>query len=147
MSSPTSTYLVHPLRERKGDISLLSNYFLDLLSNEQSQGKIYLSEDAICKLQAYYFSGNVRELENILQKTLALAEGNPTHAEDLSSLNPQIENKVPVATLEARQKGTQEKLEQGEDFSLEKHLEGIEKALEEIRWNKTASAKKTGNEF
>ena len=112
---------------------MLSNYFLELLSNEQSQGKIYLSEDAIFKLLAYYFPGNIRELENILQKALALAEGNPIHAEDLSSLNPQIENKVPVATLKAGQKGTQEKLEQGEDFSLEKHLEGIEKALEETR--------------
>ena len=143
---------VPPLRERKGDIPLLANYFLELLDNEQSQGKISLSEDAINKLQAYDFPGNIRELENILQRALALAEGNLIHAEDLPPLNPQIENKVPAATLEAGQIETQEKLEQGEDFSLEKHLEGIEKAaiekaLEETRWNKTAAAKKLGMSF
>jgi two-component system, NtrC family, response regulator PilR len=138
---------VPSLRERKDDIPLLANHFLDVLANEHSKEKVSLNEEAISKLQAYDFPGNVRELENILQRSLALAEGNIIRAEDLPPLKPQIINESPSATLEA-----QEKIASGEEFSLEKHLEeiekaAIEKALEETRWNKTAAAKKLGMSF
>ena len=83
---------VPALRERKGDISLLANHFLDLLANEHGQEKVSLNEEAISKLQAYDFPGNVRELENILQRSLALAEGNLIRAEDLPPLKSQIIN-------------------------------------------------------
>ena len=138
---------VPALRERKGDIPLLANHFLELLANEQTQGKVTLNEEAINKLQAYDFPGNVRELENILQRSLALAEDNLIRAEDLPPLTPQIIDESPSATIEA-----QELIASGGEFSLEKHLEkiekaAIEKALEETRWNKTAAAKKLGMSF
>ncbi len=64
------------LRDRKEDIPLLAKHFLEKYANRYGQKKLSLSPGALKKLEEYAFPGNVRELENILEKTVILTEQN-----------------------------------------------------------------------
>ncbi len=124
---------VPSLRERKSDIPILTQNILDRLAADHQQESVNISNTAMSKLKHYDFPGNIRELENLLQRAYALAEGNEIDEIDLP-INPKPRE-----------------LPSGE-FSLEQHLEEIERkaiqnALEQSRWNKTAAAKKIGMSF
>ena len=131
---------VPPLRSRASDIPQLAAHFLQVLSGE-SVIPPTLSKSAETALKQYDFPGNVRELENILERVLALYEGVAIEVEDLD---------IPVS------KGI-EAIPSAPEFrptvvSLENYLEEIEKktisrALENSRWNKTATAKQLGLSF
>lgn len=69
-----------PLRERREDISKLAEHILAKLDPD---GRARLSDGAIDALQGYAFPGNIRELENILERALALCEGDIIAADDL----------------------------------------------------------------
>jgi two-component system response regulator HydG len=74
-----------PLRERKDDIYPLSEYFLkkfSLMNNSHVKG---FSKDAILKLESYYWRGNVRELENAIERAVVLATTDSIEAEDLAT--------------------------------------------------------------
>ncbi|MEL7401478.1 MAG: helix-turn-helix domain-containing protein, partial [Pseudomonadota bacterium] len=93
-------------------------------------------------LQSYGFPGNVRELENILQRAFTMAEGEQISLDDLS-LSPQTDE---------RSHATDEHDGRIETNNLEAYLENIERraitqALEATRWNKTAAAEKLGISF
>src|SRR5690606_9357567 len=75
--------LVPPLREREGDLTLLSAAVLDRLSRAMKRQPPTLAADAIAALESYPFPGNVRELENVLERALAMADGDTIHADDL----------------------------------------------------------------
>ncbi len=134
---------VPPLRERPSDIPLLARQILDQLAREYELEPVELADDAMAALQAYHFPGNVRELENILERAFTLSEGNLIRAEELqmkaTSLTPTNgDSTVPEAP-------------EGE-IDLENYLETIErrtieKALEATRWNKTAAARRLGISF
>ncbi|MCL2725621.1 MAG: sigma-54 dependent transcriptional regulator [Polyangiaceae bacterium] len=64
-----------PLRERREDIGELAGYFLDRCAREHNKSIRGLSADALRALDAYAFPGNVRELENIMERAVALASG------------------------------------------------------------------------
>jgi transcriptional regulator with GAF, ATPase, and Fis domain len=64
-----------PLRDRKGDIPILSQHFLNKYSVKYSKENLRLSREVELQLLNYNFPGNVRELENILHRALVLAEG------------------------------------------------------------------------
>lgn len=118
---------VPPLRERISDIPQLADHILSRLTENDKRNKPKLSASALNILQQYHFPGNVRELENILERALALYEGNNIEPEDL---NLQLSN----------------------HGSLEDHLEAIERkaiaiALKENKGNKTAAAKQLGLSF
>ncbi len=129
---------VPPLRERREDIPLLANVLLQRL-NQCSHNNVQLSEDAIAKLQSYRFPGNVRELENMLERAYTLCEHERIEARDLrladSSL-PSDGGETSLALVD----------------NLEDYLEAIERklimqALEETRWNRTAAAERLGMSF
>jgi two-component system response regulator PilR (NtrC family) len=131
---------VPPLRDRKDDIPLLVRHILDYLGDRAD-----ISDEAMQALRAYDFPGNVRELENMLQRACALAENQQIQLADLPELTSST-NAVPDAPAAMEEPGTYE------DFSLEKHLEtierkAIEKALNETRWNRTEAARKLGMSF
>ena len=73
-----------PLRERKSDIPLLVNSFLEKFS-ESHGGVRTISEDAMARLIAYDWPGNVRELENAIERAVALGSGPILHVGDLPS--------------------------------------------------------------
>ena len=67
--------LLPPLRERKADIPLLAEYFLRKYGTEHMQAVPTLSKDAIHMLMEYHWPGNIRELENTIQRNVVLAKG------------------------------------------------------------------------
>lgn len=143
---------VPPLRERPEDIGLLSESILQRLSAGGSP--VHLHAEALNKLQGYRFSGNVRELENMLERAYTLAEGEFIHADDLqfqqAVLHKTSDNSVANAAPEPAAMPAAQPLERVDN--LEDHLEDIERklitqALEETRWNRTAAAERLGLSF
>lgn len=84
-----SVFPIHipPLRERKEDIPVLAEYFMDLKSAEMNLPfKSVFAEEAMKQLQAYDWPGNVRELQNVLERALILSQGNPLSFPNLEAL-------------------------------------------------------------
>jgi two-component system response regulator PilR (NtrC family) len=147
---------VPSLRERVADIPELCRSILNKIAKENSDEVCQLSSEAQEALTQYKFPGNVRELENILQRSAALSEDNTIQVSNLEFSNAPSSAPAIVAIAapanESANLDPDDGVKVGEDFSLEKHLESIEieaieKALEETRWNKTAAAKKLGMSF
>ncbi len=145
---------VPPLRERKDDIGLLAEHILQRIAREYECEPATLSPDAIERLKTYDFPGNVRELENILERAFTLCDAERISAADLHMGNgahpdtPAAGSRNPVADAP---EGTEVPVPEGE-IDLEGYLESIErqaieKALEATRWNKTAAAKRLGISF
>lgn len=72
-----------PLRERDGDVVVLAQFLLAKLAANAGYPEAKFSSDALTKLQSYTFPGNVRELENILERALTFMEGNTIEANDI----------------------------------------------------------------
>ena len=135
---------VPSLRERRADIPQLAEACIRRLAGEYGGAAPRLHADALRALDAYPFPGNVRELENVLERAFTLCDGRTIHAADLCLDSPQHE-----ATREA-----QPGLLNGDlpDVPLEEYLEDLERriivrALELERWNRTAAAKRLGMSF
>jgi len=100
---------IPPLRERKSDIPLLVNSFLEKFSDHDGPARV-ISEDAMARLIAYDWPGNVRELENAIERAVALGSGPILQVGDLpSNLHygtgermPQNDELVPLEELERR---------------------------------------------
>jgi DNA-binding NtrC family response regulator len=98
-----------PLRERKSDIPILVNSFLEKFGD--TNGKVQtISEDAMAQLIAHDWPGNVRELENAVERAVALGSGSMLHVGDLPSnlqyvandRMPQSDELLPLEELERR---------------------------------------------
>jgi two-component system response regulator PilR (NtrC family) len=132
---------VPPLRERGEDMLMLAHHILVRLAAEQGTPTPLLTRAAQEALLAYRFPGNVRELENILERALTLCSNDEIDVDDLR-LRAEPANQVEVDDLDAVEGGS----------PLGQHLEEIErdaiiKALEQERYNKTAAAKRLGITF
>jgi DNA-binding NtrC family response regulator len=75
--------MLPPLRERREDILLLTDHFVDKFSKKMGREITGLSGDAKTLLLRYPFPGNIRELENMLERAIALIKGKVIEAEDL----------------------------------------------------------------
>ncbi|AOT73103.1 hypothetical protein Gferi_13100 [Geosporobacter ferrireducens] len=64
-----------PLRDRKGDIPLLAEHFIEKISKRENMTVKGISKNVLGLLEAYHWPGNIRELENIIERALALGEG------------------------------------------------------------------------
>ena len=128
---------VPSLRERSEDIPVLANHILERLATQGGTHVPTLSSEAMDALLAYPFPGNVRELENILERAITLCEGNVIRSEDLRLPSGASAPAVP---------------QEAGLVALEPYLDTIEKetiikALEQTRYNKTAAAKLLGITF
>jgi len=74
---------IPPLRERKEDISQLSEYFIDYFRHESGIPQLRISKDAMEKMVNYDWPGNVRELRNALERAVVMGNGKEVLAEDL----------------------------------------------------------------
>jgi DNA-binding NtrC family response regulator len=77
---------IPPLRERRDDILLLTNYFSSKYAREMGKAAPQFSDDALEVLRNYYWPGNVRELENVVQRIVVMSEGDQVEVPDLPSL-------------------------------------------------------------
>ena len=77
------TIFVPPLRERKPDILLLADHFLEKYSREHGKNIKRISTPAIDMLMSYHWPGNVRELENCIERSVLVCEGSVIHAHHL----------------------------------------------------------------
>lgn len=136
--------VVPPLRERQADILLLANHILQQVASKNGKQAPVFSEQAILALKSYAFPGNVRELENILERALTWAEGDIITDDDLmlpaQVSRPVIQNNQPSEVELSVDNDLESKLE-------EQERELITQALESTRWNKTAAAKVLGITF
>ena len=74
---------VPPLRERRDDLPLLTRYFLERFSKELNKETPTLSPEAMTVIMDYPWPGNIRELENMLERAVILASGSLIHVADL----------------------------------------------------------------
>jgi len=74
------TVFVPPLRERKSDILLLADHFLDKYSNQQGKRIKRISTPAIDMLSGYHWPGNVRELENAIERAVLVCDSGVIHS-------------------------------------------------------------------
>ena len=79
----TIDIIVPPLRERGTDITLLSNYFIEIYAEKYFKEPFKLSPEFINKLKEHSFPGNVRELQYILERSVIMAEERTLNADDL----------------------------------------------------------------
>jgi len=147
---------VPSLRERQEDIALLADFFLEKLGQSNGTPAAQLSPAALATLQNYTFPGNVRELENTLERAYTLCENNVIDSDDLQ-LRPTEVAAPPNTAIETETTATAPapvttSAPSHDSGSLDNYLEEIEKqailkALEETRWNRTAAAEKLGISF
>jgi len=154
------------LRERPGDIPELAEQILKRLAADYGDSMPVITDEAMQALQAYHFPGNVRELENVLERAFTLCEAGRIHASDLQigasgagngaeAAAAHIETAAPapaMAPQPAPEPAAAGDLRLPAGESLESFLEKIERrliteALETTRWNKTAAAKQLGITF
>ena len=144
---------VPPLRERADDIPLLAKHILQRIAREYECDPAKLTPAAIERLKGYEFPGNVRELENILERAFTLCDEDLIDAGDLH-LGGGVAPAGSASAVNETGSDTDAPsppMPEGE-IDLEGYLESIErqaieKALEATRWNKTAAAKRLGISF
>lgn len=167
---------VPSLRERKEDIPLLANFFLDKIADECGVENAKFSEAALQSLSEYHFPGNVRELENTIERAFTLCEDDviepgdlnlstatPNHSNPNESHSEEIDtnagnvaahrisnefNRQRQAAPDNEAKVSLRPPEQSlEDYLEEIERFEIEKALTATKWNRTAAAKMLGISF
>jgi two-component system response regulator PilR (NtrC family) len=128
------------LREIPEDIPLMVASIVARLSQQAGVALPTLAEDALQALADYDYPGNVRELENILERAMALCDGNTIRKHDLYLTENGDEASAESITLGERNLLLHEYLDKIE-------REQIMKALEQTRYNKTRAAKLLGITF
>lgn len=128
---------VPPLRERKEDIPLLAEFFLQKASENQGKPKTALTKRALEKLYDYAWPGNVRELQNEMERLIVLAGDDTKILPEV--LSPKIieageRSKVQGARLQGKLKDALEDLER----------DMIKEGLRRTGWNKSKLAKELG---
>lgn len=152
---------IPPLRERQGDIDQLIDFFLQKIADRWQMPLNQLSPAAREKLQQYEFPGNVRELENILERAATLCDDNAIEADDLQLRRVKLDQSTdtvssppPVVIVQQAQStqappesndGLPDDVWNPEDADAERDL--VKRALDYTRWNRTRAAKILGMTF
>ena len=134
---------VPSLRERPEDIPMLASHVLERLAQQMDIAVPHIDADALDKLRHYRFPGNVRELENTLERAMTLCEGDTIQAQDLHLR--ETDSPTPATSIEPA-------ASMPAGLPLEDYLGSVEKqaildALEKANHNKTQAAKLLGITF
>jgi two-component system response regulator PilR (NtrC family) len=127
---------VPTLAQRLSDIPELADAILKKLAKNQNKTPIDINPECIEQLKFYHFPGNVRELENILERAMAMCDG--MHIE-MSDLNlPVFKEKIEIEPPE-KANLTDKLCDQEKELILD--------ALDKTKWNRTAAARLLGVSF
>ena len=145
------TLRVPPLRERREDIADLATHILARLAAREGGTARRLSADALQALQRYAFPGNVRELENLLERACALCEGDEIGAADIELYPEQtasgwLADAAPGAFGAHDEAAHDSRLEPAPSGDANDDAERLRiiRALEQTRWNRSAAARNLG---
>ncbi|WP_188692299.1 sigma-54-dependent transcriptional regulator [Silvimonas amylolytica] len=127
-----------PLREMGADVELIARHVLARLAEQSGQGVPLLASESLAALRHYAFPGNVRELENMLERALALCDGQIITADDLQ---------ITPATESIREEGASEVTDNLQDYLDRVERAAILDALEKTGGNRTQAAKVLGVTF
>ncbi len=136
------TLFIPPLRERKNDIPLLANYFLEQFCREMGKKKMIFSQEALDLLAGHQWRGNVRELKNVVERAVIFAQDIVLGPENLGIEFTQ--NKLNCTPSDS---GPSAPLSDGENFTqalAKKEMELITTALEKADNNKTKASEILG---
>ncbi|MBE9567560.1 MAG: sigma-54-dependent Fis family transcriptional regulator [Proteobacteria bacterium] len=131
---------IPPLRDRKEDIPLFVEQLLDGIATKMGMDIPVIEDEAMEALHNYHFPGNVRELENILERALALSDDNRITRQGLQ-LKPAAVNGA-IKTPDDSSTADNDTIDPMDLAGQERN--SIMQALEKTRWNKTAAAKLLG---
>lgn len=134
-----------PLRERKGDLPLLIFYFLNKFAEAVGREVRGLAPDAMALLEEYNFPGNVRELENIIERAIVLSESDIISRANLELKTDEVERYRDADFVPQ----SLEELKETKRHIRERAVEPIEKAfviaaLKRNNWNVSQAAEETG---
>ncbi len=149
---------VPALRERAEDLPILTEHILRQLARKNGlEHPPTIENTALVALTSYPFKGNVRELENILERALTWMEGDVITQSDLMLTTNhddsfKYQEKASEETTDTHNRTSTEIKQTALPNDLTSHMEEQERvllreALESVRWNKTAAAKKLGISF
>ena len=105
-----------PLRQRREDIRMLATYFLGRVAEELGRPGLHFTEDTLKLLEAYWFTGNVRQLQNIVERAATLS--------DTEELGP---DSLPPGVRGTSDTTASSEVKIGVGFSLERHLDELER--------------------
>lgn len=135
-----------PLRERPGDIPLLTKHIIEKFNSRLSKEIKGISKEGLAKLTEYHWPGNIRELENVLERTILFANGETIQLEDLPEELGQVGDKPEKSITDSGQFSAEsladsslKEIVREQTSKVEKEL--IVKALDETSGNVTQAAK------
>ena len=128
--------MLPPLRERVADIPVLANHFIRKFNKKNNKGIIGLTQEALQHITAYSFPGNVRELENEMERATAMAD--PLSPIEASHLSEKLRSRSISDCLGAELQGSLKTMVE----TLEKSV--LTQTLEKHDGNKTQAAKELG---
>jgi DNA-binding NtrC family response regulator len=135
-----------PLRERKGDLMLLAGNFLKRFADDNLKEIRGFSPEAVRALEGYDFPGNVRELENLVERAVVLTQSEFIQQRDLEVPGDEASYSAPLAEDVPR---TIDELKERKRVLREQAVEPLERAfllgaLERNGWNITRAAEEVG---
>jgi len=140
---------VPPLRSRTEDIKQLTLYILEKIKDSYELDNLTIDDSALKKLTSYMFPGNIRELENILERAAALCDEDTITVDDIQlTEETSLPQNIPQELLSNPEESSISlNKDQLEEYLEDKEKKAITAALEQTRWNKTAAAKLLGISF
>jgi DNA-binding NtrC family response regulator len=125
------------LRERREDIPLLVQHFLERLTQESGRGAVTMSQEAMRHLMAYSWPGNIRQLENTVERAMAFSMGRPQI--EVTDLTRELQNQPGAA-------GDSQVWFPDEGLDFDRYIEAVElslirRSLERTQGNKRQAAK------
>jgi two-component system response regulator AtoC len=121
---------VPPLRERLSDVPALVDYFLNKINQELGTGTSKLQEGVLQRLEEHPWTGNVRELENVLVEALVRAQGNVVLLEEIENILQGLGNGAADSS--------------GATALPSMEREHIRDILDRVKWNRTKAARLLG---
>ena len=136
-----------PLRDRSGDIALLADHFLIAIARQEGRPRHRLSRDALARLEAFSWPGNVRQLEHVLLHACVMADGELLEEEDLALDGPSSARVLRTEPSEPARLAPvlpDEPLPQNVEDFKDAEKRRILAALEANHWNRARAARALG---